>query len=157
MTMADLQETADRLAIRELLDRYTIEVTRRNWDAVAACFHEDGAWVTSVGHDARGRAAVKETIRGAVEPMEVLVQMNHAIDVAELNGDRATTRSVLNEYGRAPGGVGGVFVLGVYTDTVTKVNGRWGFARRFFQVHFIDTSAPPGTVMVDYKNPATLP
>jgi hypothetical protein len=155
--MADMQEIADRQAIRELIERYTVEVTRRNWDGMAACFHEDSRWVSSVGHDFQGVQAIKAGISGVVEGYDLLVQMNHGVTIDELTSDRATARSVLNEFGRAPGGPSGVFVLGVYTDDVTKVGGRWGFAKRFFQVHYIDVTAPAGRVLVDYKDRAMFP
>jgi uncharacterized protein (TIGR02246 family) len=157
MMMADIQEVAERQAIRDLIDRYTLEVTRRNWDGVAACFHEDASWITSVGHNFQGRQAIITGVSGVVESYELLVQMNHAVTIDELTSDRAKARSVLNEFGRAPGGDNGVFVLGVYTDTVTKVDGRWAFAERFFQAYYIDMAAPGGRVLVDYKNQAMFP
>ena len=46
----------------------------------------------------------------------------------------------------------GVFVLGIYTDKVTKVDGRWGFAERYFQAHYLDGAAPPGMKLVDYAD-----
>jgi uncharacterized protein (TIGR02246 family) len=150
--MTDIRETQDRLAIRELADRYTLSVTRRDWDAMAACFHEDAAWITSVGHDFRGRAAIKAGISETVGAMEFLVQMQHAITIDELTETSATARSILNEFGRAPGGQMGVFVLGIYTDKVTRIDGRWGFAERFFQAHYLDTAAPAGMKLVDYAN-----
>jgi uncharacterized protein (TIGR02246 family) len=150
--MADIQEMHDRLAIRELVDRYTLAVTRRDWDAVAACFHEDARWHASVGYDFRGRTGIREGLREVVEGMELLVQMTHGITIDVLTPERARATSVLNEFGRMPGGEGGVFVLGLYYDTVAKVGGRWGFEERDFQLHYIDASPPPGNVTVDYKN-----
>lgn len=149
---ADIQEMFDRLAIRELVDRYSVAVTRRDWDAVADCFHEDARWRASVGYDFQGRETVRAGIRQVVERMEFLVQMTHACVVDELTADRARATSVLNEFGRRPNGQGGVFVLGVYTDTVTKAQGRWVFEERDFQVHYIDTAALPGRQMIDYAN-----
>jgi ketosteroid isomerase-like protein len=147
--MTSVEETQNRLAIRELIDRYTVAVSRRDWDAVAACFHEDGRWRTSVGHDFQGRPAVREGIRAAVEARGFLIQMTHGMTIDALTDDRAETTSVLNEFGAAAA----VFVLGLYHDTVTKVDGRWGFAERRFQVHYIDSGPLNGNIVVDYKNP----
>ena len=146
------QETKDRLAIRELADRYTLAVTRRDWDAMAAVFHEDARWITSVGHNFVGRPAIRAGISEVVGAMEFLIQMQHAITIDDLTADSAVTRCILNEFGRAPGGQMGVNVMGVYTDKVTKVDGRWGFAERFFQAHYLDGAAPPGMKLVDYDN-----
>jgi hypothetical protein len=150
--MSDFQETQDRLAIRELADRYTMGITRRDWDAVGACFNENARWMSSVGHDFKTRRGIQEGLRETVEAMEFLVQMQHAIVIDDLTADSATARSVLNEFGRVPGGEHGIFVLGVYTDKVAKVGGRWGFDHRWFQVHYLDGAWPGGAMMVDYKN-----
>jgi uncharacterized protein (TIGR02246 family) len=148
--MSELQEVADRLAIRELSERYCLGVTRRDWDAMAACFHEDGRWVTSVGHDFRGRQAIKDGIRETVESFEFLVQMPHTVTVSELTATRAKANTILNEFGRALGGQSGVNVLGVYHDIVTKQSGRWEFEERYFEAYYIDPATPGGMKLVDY-------
>lgn len=147
---ADIQETADRLAIRELVDRYSLAVTRRDWEAVARCFHPNARWRASVGYDFQGRETIRESLKQVVESLEFLVQMTHACVIDDLTADRARVTSVLKEFGRRPNGQGGVFVLGVYTDAVIKADGRWVFQDRDFQVHYIDTAAPPGLQMIDY-------
>jgi hypothetical protein len=149
MTMADLQETADRIAIRDLLDRYTLGVTRRDFDAMAACFHENARWHASVGYDFKTREGVRAGLREVVESMQFLLQMTHACVIDELTADSAKVQSVLNEFGKRDGEAG-VFVLGIYYDRVTKVGGRWGFEERDFQLHYIDAGPPPGTITVDY-------
>jgi hypothetical protein len=149
--MSDMQETQDRLAIRELADRYTMGITRRDWDAVAACFHENARWGASLGMDFQGRQAILDGIRPGVEAMDFLVQMQHACVIENLTADRATVRNVHNEVGRMPGG-GGLFLLGVYSDVVVKVDGAWVFEDRYFQAHYVDPAPNAGMIMVDYKN-----
>ena len=148
--MSELQELADRLAIRELSERYCLSVTRRDWEAMAACFHEDGRWVTSVGHDFRTRPVIRDGIKETVESFEFLIQMPHALVIDELTPTRATAKTILNEFGRAAGGQGGVNVLGVYHDIVTKQSGRWEFEERFFEAYYIDPATPAGMKLVDY-------
>jgi hypothetical protein len=149
--MADLQALEDRLAIRDVVERYSVSVTRRDWDEMASCFHENARWHTSLGHDFKTRQGIREGIREVVEAMEFLVQMPHGQVIDDLTADRAKGRLVLNEMGRITGGAAGVFVLGVYDDVFTKIDGRWGFESRFFQAHYLDPAAPPGNIMVDYK------
>jgi hypothetical protein len=117
---------------------------------MADCYHSDAHWITSVGHHFRGRDEIREGISGVVAEMEFLVQMQHAIVIEDLTLSTATARSVLNEVGRRPGGEQGVFVLGVYTDEVTKVDGVWRFKTRYFQNHYLDLSPMPGAVLVNY-------
>jgi len=149
----DIQEVSDRLAIRELVERYTLSIVRRDWDTMAACFHENARWHLAGGsYDFQGLAAVREGLIGIVGGMEFLVQMTHGVNIDELTADRAKVTSLINEVARRPGAEGGVFALGIYYDTVTKVGGRWGFEERYFQMHYIDTAAPPGAKVIDYAS-----
>lgn len=148
--MSDLQEPIDRLAIRELIDRYSVSVSKRDWAAVGDCFCADASWVTSVGHDFRGVDAIREGIRGAVEPFAFLIQMNHGTTIDALTADSARASTVVHEMA-APGSV---FLLGLYEDRLVKQGGRWRFAARFFQAHYMDGAPLTGAVLVDHSRPA---
>jgi uncharacterized protein (TIGR02246 family) len=148
----NLEELADRMAIRDLADRYAMAVTCRDWTAVADCFHEDADWaVPGVGLAFAGRDQIAEGIRGAVEPNAFHMLMPHAFVIDSLDADRATARSVLHEVFQVPGGTGGAKVLGVYTDVIAKREGEWRFASRRFDIYLMDGSGLPGQVMVDYQ------
>ncbi|MFC3172780.1 nuclear transport factor 2 family protein [Novosphingobium bradum] len=144
--MRDIQELMDRLAIRELIEKYTVCVTRRDWDGMISCFLEDGRWITSVGHDLAGVAAIREGIMAAVAPRKFLMQMTHGMTIDRLDADSAETTSILHEFAVEDS----IFVLGTYHDQLAKVGGEWKFRERFFQVHYMDMGAQPGQVMVDY-------
>jgi hypothetical protein len=150
--MSDLQQVKDRLEIRELIELYSVSVTLRDWDAVGACFHPQGRWRASVGYEFQTRQGVQDGIRAIGEGMEFLVQMSHGVVIRELTPERATANLVLNEFGKYRDREGGVFVLGVYYDTLVKHEGRWVFEERDFQAHYIDPSTPPGRRFVDYAN-----
>jgi uncharacterized protein (TIGR02246 family) len=148
----NLQELSDRLAIRELADRYAVSVTCRDWAALGACFHEDAAWtVVGSGLAFKGREAIAAGIRGAVEPNAFHMLMPHAFVIDTLTADRATARGILHEVFKRPGGDTGAKVLGVYTDVITKSEGAWLFADRRFDIYLMDGSGTPGQVMVDYS------
>ena len=148
--MTDLQEVKDRLEIRELIELYTLSVTLRDWETLGSCFHPDARWHSSVGHDFRTRQAIQDGIRATAEAMEFLFQMSHGVVIRELTPERAKANVVLNEIGRYVGRDAGVFVLGVYYDTLVKHEGRWVFEDRDFQAHYIDTAKPAGRQLVDY-------
>ena len=150
--MSELRELADRLAIRELVERYTLAVTRRDWDAMAACFHEESRWRTSppFGHDFSTREGIRKGISEAVSSSDFLVQMTHGVVIDDLTPERARVTVVLNEVGRRSHAQTGLFLLGVYHDTVTKNAGRWGFEDRYFQAYYVDTAFLTGQVCVDY-------
>jgi hypothetical protein len=133
----DLQELGDRIAIRELADRYAVAVTTRDWAAVADCFHTDADWaVPGVGLAFAGREQIAAGIRGAVEPNRFHMLMPHAFVLDSLDAGRATARSVLHEVFQRPGGVDGA-------------------KSRRFDIYLMDASGLPGQVMVDYSALAT--
>jgi ketosteroid isomerase-like protein len=136
----------DRLAIRELIELYSDAVTRRDWATVGAVFAEDAVWVIAPPTDIelRGRAAIAKGVAGMVEAFEVFIQMTHSI-VIELDGDRATARTIVNGFGRLRGGSGGAFALGTYIDELVRAGGGWLFRSRRFEPLFIDNAAPAGT------------
>jgi hypothetical protein len=152
--VANSQETEDRLAIRDVIERYTVSVTRRDWDAMGACFHLESRWRTSppFSHDFSTRQGIQEGISGAVSSSDFLVQMTHGVTIDELTADRAKATVVLNEMGRRSGAKTGLFLLGVYHDTLTKIDGRWGFEERYFEAYYVDTGWLPGQVLVDYAS-----
>jgi hypothetical protein len=119
---------------------------------VAACFHPQGRWRTSppFNHDLQGRAAIREGIAATVSPMDFLVQMSHSVVIDRYAPDQAATTVVVNEVGRVSAARAGVFVLGVYTDRLSKVDGVWAFDERFFQGHYLDGAWLPGQVLVEH-------
>jgi hypothetical protein len=151
--MPHLQEVADRLAIRDLVERYTVSVTRRDWNAMGQCFHEQSRWRTSppFNHDFQTRKGIQDGISGAVSTSDFLVQMTHGVIIDELTADRCKATVVLNEMGRRSGQKTGLFLLGVYHDTITKIDGRWGFEDRYFEAYYVDTAWLPGNVVVNYE------
>jgi hypothetical protein len=144
--MNEIQELSARLAIRELIDRYTIGVSKRDWDCVKSCFDGDARWHTSIGHDFQGQEAIVSGIRAVVEARKFLIQMTHGMTIDQLAGDSAQTTSILHEFATGEA----IFVLGSYHDKLIRTDGVWRFKERFFQVHYVDTTPLPGTVMVDY-------
>lgn len=140
------RSVSDRLAIREVIELYSDAVTRRDWETTGALFAEDAVWSIAPPTDVElhGRAAIAEGVAEMVEAFEVFVQMTHSI-VIELNGDRASARTILNGFGRLRDGSRGAFALGTYIDALIRTGDRWLFQSRRFEPLFIDNTAPAGT------------
>lgn len=136
----------DRLAIREAIELYSDAVTRRDWKTMAAVFAEDALWSIAPPTDLtlHGRAAIAKGVAEMVEAFEVFVQMTHSI-VVELDGDRASARTIVNGFGRLRDGSRGAFALGAYIDTLIRSGDGWLFQSRRFEPLFIDNTAPAGT------------
>jgi len=136
----------DRLAIREVIELYSDATTRRDWETVGAVFAEDAVWSIAPPTDIvlHGRPAIAKGVAEMVEAFEVFVQMTHSI-VIEMNGDRASARTIVNGFGRLRDGSRGAFALGTYIDTLVRSGDGWLFQSRHFEPLFIDNTAPAGT------------
>jgi hypothetical protein len=145
------QDVADRLAIRELIERYSDAITRRAWDDMGATYHEDGVWTCAapMNLELRTRAVIQETIGAGLADYDLVVQMTHSI-VIDLQGDKATARTVLNETSRNSKANTGLFLLGIYNDRLSRRNGRWGFDHRVFKPVFMDREPPRGMAVMDH-------
>ena len=154
--MTTLQELGDRLAIRDLIERYAVSVTRRNWGDLAACFHPQGSWrVLSPEHPDfelffSTPQGIGEGIGAIVDQADFNVQMTHSAVIDDLTADRARASVIMNEMGRTSANKAGFSLWGVYSDVITQVDGRWKFETRVFRPFYLDTTWLPGQVMVDY-------
>jgi hypothetical protein len=145
----DLQEMADRLAIRELAERYAVAVTIRDWEALGACFHPDSRWrVMPWGHEFTGREGIVEGVKKTGGSFDLLVNMIHGVVIDDLTADRARTTVILNEAGKR--GEAGIFGFGVYRDIVAKIDGHWRFVERDYQGYYSDSAPLGGEMLVDY-------
>jgi hypothetical protein len=158
--MSNRDELADRLAIRELIERYSSALTRRAWDEMGAVYHLDAQWRVGEPDNLyfKTRKGIQDGISGIVTHADFLIQMIHSI-VIDLQGDRATAVTVVNEIGRIEAQNFSMFLLGTYNDEITRVDGRWGFAKRYFQPYYRDLSPLAGQVYcrgqaVDSRSPA---
>lgn len=149
----DLQQLADRIAIRELAERYTMGVTCRDWEAVGSCYHDNAHWCAPLaGMDFKGHAAIVGGIRASVEANPFQLQMQHAHVIDSLTADRATARSILHEVLKRTPDEPGSSILGIYNDVVTKADGVWKFESRRFDIHLMDATGLHGQIMVDYAS-----
>src|SRR5689334_10851710 len=98
--MRDLQAIADRVEIAALQAEFTDAGMMRDYDRLAALFAPDG--VLRWPH-LPAEFAGRDTIRGSIERMrglwEYFVQNAHP-GAIELDGDTATGRTYIEEFGR---------------------------------------------------------
>lgn len=124
----------DRLAIRELLERYADAVCCRDADAWAATWAEDGVWempdYPQFG-TTTGRKAIVDMWKAAMAnyPGIIFVATPGVIDI---DGDQATVRSYTSEVYDDPAGKTHRD-RGRYQDIVVKRGGQWLFLRRSFR------------------------
>jgi len=137
-------EWEDKLAIRELLERYMRDNDDGALDRVVACFHEDGIYQVS-GHILRGHTEIREFLgaTGAfvdgrplwTEPGELYKQPRsiHLISnpIIEVEGDQATAESDFLVVSRDADGRGRIDLVGRYRDRLIRDDrGRWLITKR---------------------------
>ena len=154
----DPQQVSDHLEIRDLIDRYSIALTRKSWDEMGSVFHEHAEWRCAQPFPLhfKTRKGIQDGLSGIVSQSDFIVQMLHSVAI-DLDGDRATTCIVLNEMSRNEAKETGHFLLGTYNDVITRIDGRWGFESRLFLPIYHDATYLPGTVVPGNGDIRTLP
>lgn len=121
----------DELAIRRLLEAYADAVFRRDANAWAATWAEDGVW-SLMGAEIAGRAAIVTAWRSAMAGFPVAAFFCQPGPI-RIDGDRATGRSYTNEVLKtADGAIRRV--AGAYDDTFVRTTEGWRFCARRFDV-----------------------
>ena len=88
-----------------------------------------------------------------VEPLPLLVQSNHA-PVVNVDGDRATATSTINEMVLAPGATQRTTIWGMYFDRIVKqADGEWRFKERRFRFAWVDAAGNAGQVIAQPPMP----
>jgi uncharacterized protein (TIGR02246 family) len=126
--------TQEKLAIRELLERYCDAVNQRSEQAMAQTWAEDAVW--DLPHLDMGGLQGREAIMSSwVEAMKMFpfVNMMAMPGFIEVNGDTATMRCYTSEVAVMQDGTE-IRPRGQYDDKCVKINGQWYFAHRKFTV-----------------------
>ncbi|MCC6382996.1 MAG: nuclear transport factor 2 family protein [Dehalococcoidia bacterium] len=133
----------DYVALHQLVDRYADAVNRRDADAWGACWAQDGTWDLGAGRQVTGRDAIVGLWKQLMGGLPFVVQIVHS-GVVDSAGDTATARWYLTEYMHLPDGAKRMGV-GVYRDDCVRVDGRWQFARRRYNLLYSGPADLSGT------------
>jgi len=134
---ARLQRLEDLEEIRRLLLDYGVHLDGKEFGRMARLWAADGEIVNSQGAGsgpARGPEAIESLMTSmlgtdlATEPGDELHVFTNQI--IEVDGDRATARTVWIYVTPAADGHPQVAQVGHYDDVLTRENGRWRFASR---------------------------
>ncbi len=142
--MTDFQAIADRVEIEALRGEFTDAGMQRDYDRVAALFAEDG--VLRFPHIADGwvgRTEIRAAIARLQPSWEFFVQNTHP-GVIELDGDTATGRAYIQEFGRFQDGTSHQNYA-IYHDRYVRTPDGWKFAERRYEVRYVDSTPLPGT------------
>jgi hypothetical protein len=151
-----VQAWVDRLAITELINRYSDATTRADWDQLEALFAPDAILEVSSPFDfrAEGAAGIRAIMSAGSDRLDFLIHRVDSIVIDLQTSVRAQATSIIHEIGRGPSpnpdGTGpdvflDWFQYGVYYDDIVKLDGAWKFSRRYCQpLLYVGDDAVPG-------------
>ncbi|MHB1345338.1 MAG: nuclear transport factor 2 family protein [Thermoleophilia bacterium] len=123
------QVTADKLAIREIVEQWVIYSDSGDWERFAALWH-DGAWMSATWF----QAPATEFVRARREGFDKGVSIIHFLGAftCDVAGDRAISQTKMTISQRAPvdGALADVTCTGRFYDFFERRDGRWGMVRR---------------------------
>ncbi|KZX59337.1 hypothetical protein A3709_13645 [Halioglobus sp. HI00S01] len=125
-----MNNIGDQLALQGLMGAYVDAANRRDSDAWAATWAEDGVWCL-MGMDVEGRQAMVELWQQVMAGFEfaILMPCSHQFVI---DGDRATGHWYLQEFTRDLEGQS-MQALSRYDDDYVRQDGRWYYQRRSYQ------------------------
>lgn len=137
-----LREWLDRLAIQDLIYRYSDAVTRADWRQCEAVFSPDAIWESPIlGMRYESREAFLEILR-ATSPYDLLIQTAHSPVVTLTGADRAHATATIHEFARGAsvadtaldeaGAESNFEQYGIYFDDLARMDGEWRFTHRLF-------------------------
>jgi ketosteroid isomerase-like protein len=142
--MSNLQAIADRVEIEALRGEFTDASMMLDFDRFASLFTEDGAWrMPHIDED----LVTREVIRAGVERLrptwDYFVQTVHPGTI-QLDGDTATGRSYVSEFGRFRDGRSNLN-YSIYHDRYQRTADGWKFAERVYEVRYVDNTPLTGS------------
>lgn len=120
--------------IRQLLARYTDAIYRKDMDAVRDCWAGDGVW-HAFGQRTAGREEIIGWLTNLTAMFSLIWQTAHGV-VLEIDGETATARVHIDEISVDQQDVRR-FAMGIYHDRYSKIDGRWVFVERFWDLIYL--------------------
>ena len=128
----------DRCLIRELVESYNDAVMRFDGEAWGENWTEDAVWQLPGAGDVSGRDAIVTVWQGAMSAFSFVGFFASAGPI-HVSGDTATATWYQQEFLHGKDGSERK-VTGRYEDDYVKVEGRWYFKRRVYEVLNSQTS-----------------
>jgi len=140
-----VRELSDRLAINDLLVRYTRAIDTKDWNLLDTCFLPDA----DVDYTATGGAAgkypeVRAWLAKALAPFPITVHYI-ANSIVELAGDRAKARTLVFNpmfFANPDGSLHDFTVGATYVDELVWTADGWRIAKRAEEAGFMQGSLP---------------
>ncbi len=139
-----LQLLEDENAIRDLSFAFADAANRVDADAFRALWTPDGAWTIGppISKTFSGQDAIADAFTHLLGSWDYFIQKVVG-GVVMLDGDRATARFYVNEEAQDKQKVGNYNLL-QYVDELQKIDGKWHYHSRSYDVVYLDQSPRHG-------------
>jgi hypothetical protein len=152
----ELREWLDRLAIQDLINRYSDAVTRADWDQCEAVFAPNAVWESPLlGQRYKSRAAFLEVLR-PTSSSDLLIQTPHSSVITLTGPDRAKATTTIHELTRGTAltdstlGEAGAEInveqWAIYYDDLARIDGEWKLTHRVFVPMYVNVGRLNGEV-----------
>jgi ketosteroid isomerase-like protein len=156
-TEVELRKWLDRLAIQDLIYRYSDAVTRADWPQCEAVFCPDAIWESpGLGLRHESRASILEML-SETTTFDLLIQTPHSPVITLTDAHQAEATTTIHEFIR------GVAVAesaapesssernleqyGIYFDDLARIDGEWKFTHRLFVPVYVGSGCVTGDVL----------
>jgi hypothetical protein len=156
-TEGEVREWLDRLAIQDLIHRYSDAVTRADWLQCEAVFAVDVIWESPIlGMRYESRTSFLETLR-ATSSYDLLIQTPHSSVVTFAGTHQAHATTTIHEFIRGmaiaettldvTGAESNFEQYGIYFDDLARIDGSWKFTHRLFVPVYVGRNCVTGDVL----------
>jgi hypothetical protein len=156
-TEVELREWLDRLAIQDLIYRYSDAVTRADWQQCEAVFCPDAIWESPVlGRRYESRVSILEMLSGTTT-YELLIQTPHSPVITLTGAHQAEAITTIHEFIRGVAVADGAVAesgsernfeqYGIYFDDLARIDGEWKFRHRLFVPFYVGSGCVTGDVL----------
>jgi len=152
------RDTADRLAIRDLIENWALWRDARQWDRFRTVWHKDGQmWATWF------QGSYEEFIRVSQEGYDCGVRIMHMLGgmTIDIKGTRAIaqTKMTISQRAEVESVLCDVVCTGRFYDFLEKRRGRWGIVLRrlAYEQDRIDPVEPGARLVLDKNHLAKFP
>jgi len=123
----------DRLAIRELIETFSAGVMRIDAEYWGELWAPDGAWkLPSLPEDCVGKTNIKEMFREKLAYVDSISMIAFPADLV-VDGDTAEGKAYCRELIFTKEGAQKI-LIGCFDDQYVRLNGRWLFRRREYEI-----------------------
>ena len=140
-----LREISDRIAIGDLLTRYTVAIDKKDWNLLDTCFTPDASVDYTQSGGIKGKYPEVRTWLSKALSVFPITQHFISNSTVEIKGDDATARTyVINPMVFInPDGSQHIFTVGAYyNDKLVHTRDGWRIADRFEEQAYLDGSLP---------------